>query len=240
MGLCCRGGGRRQGRGSALGLVSSAGGIRLIPRWLFSPPPVGRERASARPRVGVRRAELSCRYGQLFHTDATDALQRPLPHRELHEAGGAAEGRLYLLLFHNSKISSSLKTHRPTPDMHRPSRLAPPLSYRQVQAFTFRPPTGTGGFTFRPPPHGCSHVSHHPLRASWLACLCRELETPHRWDRSTIAPHSSSAEGIDPRAALRGGGHACSKLMAIEMRGSPRTPPPAPPGWYADSTPGGS
>ena len=32
----------------------------------------------------------SCKRVSSFITDATDAKQRPLPHRELHEAGGAA------------------------------------------------------------------------------------------------------------------------------------------------------
>ena len=38
-------------------------------------------------------ASASCKRVSSFITDATDALQRPLPHRELHEAGGAAGRR---------------------------------------------------------------------------------------------------------------------------------------------------
>ena len=38
----------------------------------------------------LRRTCRSCKRVSSFITDTTDAKQRPLPHRELHEAGGAA------------------------------------------------------------------------------------------------------------------------------------------------------
>ena len=54
------------------------------------------ERRSAKsPKKKLKCSKLgkvapSCKRVSSFITDATDAIQRPLPHRELHEAGGAA------------------------------------------------------------------------------------------------------------------------------------------------------
>ena len=47
----------------------------------------------ARPRCSGSPRVVCCKRVSSFITDATDALQRPLPHRELHEAGGAAGGQ---------------------------------------------------------------------------------------------------------------------------------------------------
>jgi hypothetical protein len=89
-----------------------------------------------------RREELflSCKRVSSFITDATDALQRPLPHRELHEAGGAAGGQAS-----DDIPSPSLPNYSPTPGPPHPvGSSPPPPRARRVGAPPPAPPAPCG------------------------------------------------------------------------------------------------